>query len=141
LKDAGVPINGVGLQAHWSIYEPTEQRIDSTIAMFAKLGVQVQITELDLSVYPKEHTRRERRPEDANSAYTAELEQRQSDEYKMLFNVFRKYKGTLTGVTFWNVSDRYTWLDNFPVQGRKDYPLLFDKDMKPKKAFWEVVKF
>ncbi|MEO8406424.1 MAG: endo-1,4-beta-xylanase [Chitinophagaceae bacterium] len=141
LKDAGVPINGVGLQAHWSIYEPTEQRLDSTLAMFAKLGVQVQITELDMSVYPKEHTRRERRPEDANSAYTPELEQKQAEAYKMIFRVFRKYKKTLSSVTFWNVSDRYTWLDNFPVPGRKDYPLLFDKDMKPKKAFWEVVKF
>lgn len=141
LKDAGVPISGVGLQAHWSIYEPTEQRLDSTIAMFAKLGVQVQITELDLSVYPKEHSRRERRPEDANASYTPELEQKQMEQYKMIFRLFRKYKGVLTGVTFWNVSDRSTWLDNFPVPGRKDYPLLFDKDMKPKKAFWEVVKF
>jgi endo-1,4-beta-xylanase len=61
--------------------------------------------------------------------------------YKMCFELFRKYKKNITSVTFWNISDRSSWLDNFPVRGRKDYPLLFDKDLKPKKAFWEVVKF
>jgi hypothetical protein len=55
--------------------------------------------------------------------------------------MFRKYKQNISGVTFWNISDRRSWLDNFPVRGRKDYPLLFTADPKPKKAYWEVVKF
>ena len=59
----------------------------------------------------------------------------------MFFEVFRKYKGTITGVTFWNVSDKHSWLDNFPVPGRKDYPLLFDENYKPKRAFEGVVNF
>jgi endo-1,4-beta-xylanase len=61
--------------------------------------------------------------------------------YKMCFELFRKYKKSITGVTFWNISDRSSWLDNFPVRGRKDYPLLFDKYLKPKQAFDAVVKF
>jgi endo-1,4-beta-xylanase len=129
------------MQGHWSIYEPSEEDLDAAIRKFASLGVTVQITELDISVYPKEHNRRERKPEDANATYSPEQEQKQIEMYKMCFRIFRKYRKSLSGVTFWNVSDRYTWLDNFPVQGRKDYPLLFDKDMKPKKAFWEVVKW
>ena len=141
LKDAGVPIHGVGLQGHWSIYEPSASQLDSTIGQFARLGVKVQVTELDISVYPKEHTRRERRPEDANASFTPEQEQKQIEMYKNCFAVFRKYKKILSGVTFWNISDRNSWLDNFPVPGRKDYPLLFDKEMKPKKVFWEVVKW
>jgi endo-1,4-beta-xylanase len=59
----------------------------------------------------------------------------------MCFDLFRKYKPNITGVTFWNISDRGSWLDNFPVRNRKDYPLLFDKDLKPKKAYQAVVKF
>jgi len=141
LKDKGIPIHGVGLQGHWSVYEPTEEALTATLEKFKGLGLQVQVTELDISVYPKEHGRRERKPEDADAAYTTEREQKQIQMYDMIFRVFRKYKGTLTAVTFWNISDRSSWLDNFPVPGRKDYPLLFDKDLKPKKAFDEVVKF
>jgi endo-1,4-beta-xylanase len=59
----------------------------------------------------------------------------------MCFELFRQYRQHITGVTFWNISDRKSWLDNFPVKGRKDYPLLFDRDLKAKKAFWEVVAF
>lgn len=140
LKDKGVPIHGVGLQGHWSIYEPTAGELEESISKFARLGLKVQITELDVSVYPKEHERRARRETD-KSEFTAEMEQKQAAHYRMLFEVFRKHKRHLTGVTFWNLSDRSTWLDNFPVPGRKDYPLLFDQNLQPKRAFTEVVKF
>jgi endo-1,4-beta-xylanase len=141
LKDAGVPIHGVGLQAHWAVNEPSYGQLDSTLKRFADLGLKMQITELDISVYAKEHDARERKPEDANAAFTPEREQQQIEKYKMSFELFRKYKKNISGVTFWNISERYSWLDNFPVKGRKDYPLLFDKNLQPKKAYWEVVKW
>jgi endo-1,4-beta-xylanase len=141
LKDAGVPIHGVGLQAHWAVNEPSREQLEATLSRFADLGLKMQITELDISVYPKEHDARERRPEDANTTFSAEREQQQEAIYKMSFELFRKYRHAISGVTFWNISDRYSWLDNFPVRNRKDYPLLFDKDLKPKKAFWQVVKW
>ena len=141
LKDAGVPVHGVGLQGHWAINEPSEQQLDSTISRFAQSGLKVQITELDISVYPKEHNARDRKLSDYDTTFTPEKQKKQIEIYKMCFKIFRKYKNVLTGVTFWNISDRHSWLDNFPVRGRKDYPLLFDKDLKPKKAYGEVVKF
>ena len=141
LKDSGVPIGGVGLQGHWSIDEPSREQLDSTLKKISDLGLKLQITELDISVYPKEHNARERKPEDIDTAFTAAKESKQIEQYQMCFDLFRKYRKVITGVTFWNVSDRHSWLDNFPVRGRKDYPLLFDKDLKPKKAYWEVVKF
>ena len=141
LKNKGVPIHGVGLQGHWSIYEPTEEVLTATLEKFKDLNLQVQVTELDISVYPKEHGRRERKPEDANAEYTSEREAKQVEMYDMIFRVFRKYKDVITNVTFWNISDRSSWLDNFPVPGRKDYPLLFDKELKPKKVYWQVIKF
>ncbi|MBO0951960.1 endo-1,4-beta-xylanase [Fibrella forsythiae] len=140
LKDKGVPINGVGLQGHWSIYEPTKQEMEESINRFASLGLKVQITEMDMSVYPKEHERRERRDTD-RSEFTSAMNDKQAAQYKMLFEVFRKHKDQLTGVTFWNLSDKYSWLDSFPVPNRKDFPLLFDQNYQPKKAFAEVVKF
>ncbi|TDE17326.1 endo-1,4-beta-xylanase [Dyadobacter psychrotolerans] len=140
LKDKNVPIDGVGLQAHWSIYEPTQAELEKSITQFAGLGLAVQITELDVSVYPKEHERREKKETDRGE-FTAEMQQKQSAHYKMLFDTFRKYKATVTGVTFWNVSDKSSWLDNFPIAGRKDYPLLFDQNYQPKKAYAGVVNF
>ena len=141
LKDAGVPIHGVGLQAHWAVNEPSREQLDATLKRFADLGLKLQITEMDISVYSKEHDARERSSKDADTAFTAEKEQQQEAVYKMSFELFRKYKNAISGVTFWNISDRYSWLDNFPVRDRKDYPLLFDKDLKPKKAFWQVAKW
>ncbi len=141
LKDAGVPIGGVGLQSHWAVNEPSRGQLDSTLKKFADLGLKVQITELDISVYSKEHNARERKAQDTDTAYTTEKEQKQLEVYKMCFELFRKYRKVISGITFWNISDRYSWLDNFPIKNRKDYPLLFDQNLKPKKAYWEVVKF
>ncbi len=141
LRDAGVPINGLGLQGHWAVNEPSREQLDSTLNKFASLDVKLQITELDISVYPKEHNARERMPADTATAFSNEKENSQIEMYKMCFDLFRKYKNVISGVTFWNISDRHSWLDNFPVRGRKDYPLLFDKNLKPKKAYWEVVDF
>lgn len=140
LVDAKVPIHGVGLQGHWSIYEPDADAIRESISKFSALGLDVQITELDVSVYKLEHSRRDRRPDDIDT-YTPEIEQKQAEQYKMFFEVFREHKKQLTGVTFWNVSDKHSWLDSFPVAGRKNYPLLFDQQLQPKKAYWEVIKF
>ena len=138
LKDKGVPIDGVGLQAHWSIYEPTEKELVTAIERYSSLGLKIQFTELDISIYPWEKNKRAKRPGE-DDTYTAALEQQQVEKYKMIFEVFRRYKNVITNVTFWNISDRRTWLDGYPVPGRKNYPLLFDTQLKPKKAYWEVI--
>jgi len=140
LRDAGVPVQGVGLQAHWSLFEPTQQELVTTIEKFASLGIKVQVTELDVSVYPWEKQRRALRDGESD-VFTPDMEKQQADRYAMFFKVFRKYKKIITGVTFWNISDQHSWLDEYPVKGRKNYPLLFDQNLQPKKAYWQVVNF
>lgn len=140
MREKGVPIDGVGLQGHWSVYGPSEDQLRRTLDRLSGLGVELQITELDISIYQKEGTRREKRDTDID-VFTPELGQRQIDTYDMIFRVFRDYKDAITSVTFWNISDKHSWLDNFPVRGRKDYPLLFDQDHQPKKAYNAVVNF
>lgn len=140
LKDAGVPIDGVGIQGHWSIYEPDEATLRETIEQFTSLGLKVQITELDISVYPKEHSRREKRDTDVDT-FTEEQRLKQIAQYEMIFRVFREYGADINAVTFWNISDQYSWLDHFPVAGRKDYPLLFDQQHQPKEAYFKVIDF
>jgi endo-1,4-beta-xylanase len=153
LVDQGVPIHGMGLQAHWNIESPkhvgqlhqpgegefiipgsSEDAIRESIDKFASLGLVVQMTELDVSIYTS-------KTDTLNLGFTPEREQKQMDFYKMAFDVFREKKDVLTGVTFWNLSDRGSWLDNRTPRRGKHFPLLFDENMKPKKAFWEVVTF
>ncbi|HLN21793.1 MAG TPA: endo-1,4-beta-xylanase [Bacteroidales bacterium] len=130
LLDQGVPIHAVGLQAHWKLNDPTEENLRAAIDKFSSLGLDVQLTELDITVNMGRN--------DPDSTFTAEREQKQLEQYKMAFNVLRDNKKKITGVTFWNVSDRGSWLDR---GGKKAYPLLFDENLKPKKAFWAVVDF
>jgi len=140
LVDAKVPIHGVGLQAHWSLTEPAENELRMAIEKYSSLGLKIQFTELDISVYPWEKNRRQKLPTDVDT-FTPEREQQQLEQYKKVFAIFRDYKNVITGVTCWGISDRYTWLDTYPVAGRKNYPLLFDQDRLPKKAFNAVVTF
>jgi len=135
LLDEGVPVHAIGLQGHWSIGEPTEQNLRDAVAKFSSLGVELQVTELDVTIY-------ESRNDTIGLGFTPEREQKQIDLYKMAFKVFRENNKAFTGVTFWNLSDRGSWLDRRgPRQVTKVYPLLLDENLKPKKAFWEVVTF
>ncbi|WP_114940759.1 endo-1,4-beta-xylanase [Mucilaginibacter endophyticus] len=140
LIDARVPVNAVGLQAHWSLNEPTVLELTRAIEEYASLGLKIQITELDISVYPNENGNRALKDAE-NTAFTPERAKKQAEQYTRVFEIFRKYRKYITGVTFWNLSDKYSWLDNFPVRDRKNYPLLFDQSLQPKQAFWDVVKF
>ncbi len=140
LVDAHVPINAVGLQGHWSIYEPSAADLRAAIKQFSSLGLKIQFTEVDVSIYPWEKESRKLHPGEVG-VYTPELEQKQMDKYAEVFKIFREYKKVITGVTFWNLTDRYTWLDTYPVPGRKNFPLLFDTNGQPKKAYWSVVNF
>lgn len=136
----GVPIHGIGLQGHWSVSNPSRSELEKSISLFAGLGLDVQITELDVSVYEGNQGGQliQNAAQKAKAEFTPEMESRQLEQYKMIFEVLRKYKKNITGVTFWNLSDCYTWLDG---RGKKNYPLLFDTELKPKKAFYEVTKF
>lgn len=138
LKDKGVPIHGIGLQGHWSIFEPSQSELEYALEKFSSLKLNIQITELDVSIYKWEKNQRPKEATDIDT-FTPELERQQMDKYRMAFELFKKYKKHITGITFWNISDRSTWLDQYPVRGRKNYPLLFDTNLKPKKVYWEIV--
>ena len=79
--------------------------------------------------------------EGENDHFTSKLQKEQNDKYGMIFRVLRDFKDIITGVTFWGVADNSTWLDNYPVNGRKNYPMLFDENLKPKAVFYNIVNF
>ena len=69
-----------------------------------------------------------------------DVQQALAKRYTDIFGVFVKHSDVIARVTFWGVTDRVSWLNNFPVRGRTNYPLLFDREGKPKPAFEAVVK-
>jgi endo-1,4-beta-xylanase len=131
LKEKGVPVHGIGLQGHWELAHPSADELRTAIDKYADLGLQLQITELDVSV---------RTGNEELEEPTQEMLEKQAQLYENAFNIFREYKGIITGVTFWGVSDETSWLKNFPVKNRKNWPLLFDSEMKPKSAFYKVIE-
>jgi endo-1,4-beta-xylanase len=134
LLERGVPVHGIGMQAHWNLFTPAPDDIRAAIERYASLGVQVQITEMDVSVYGHEDRRTDLREP------TGEMLRLQEERYRQFFAVFREYRDVISGVTFWGVADDRTWLDHFPVRSRKNWPLLFDTRHRPKAAFRAVAE-
>ncbi|GMK37650.1 beta-xylanase [Paenibacillus sp. CCS19] len=134
LLDKGVPIHGIGLQAHWSLYHPAIDEIREAIERYASLGVKLHITELDVSVFQHEDRRTDL------VAPTEEMLALQAERYKQFFQVLKEYSEHITSVTFWGAADDYTWLDGFPVRGRKNWPFLFDTAHQPKQSYWNVLE-
>jgi endo-1,4-beta-xylanase len=150
LRRAGCKVTGVGLQSHWKIDYPSAEEIDSTLADYARMRVAVMITELDMNSLPM--------PWDGVGADVAraagfepeldpyangfpdEMQQKLAERYATVFRLFRKHRRAITRVTFWGMGDGWTWLNNWPIKGRTAHPLLFDRQLQPKPAFWAVLK-
>jgi len=134
LLDQGVPVHGIGLQAHWNLYSPELDDIRTAIEKYASLGLRLQLTELDLSMFHYEDKRTDL------AAPAAELLELQAVRYEALFRLLLEYRAHIDAVTFWGAADDYTWLSDFPVRGRKNWPLLFNERHEPKASFWRVIK-
>jgi endo-1,4-beta-xylanase len=150
LQAEGVKIAAIGLQGHDKMDWPTVEQEDETISAFAKLGIKVMISELDIDLLPPV-TRSHGADVSMNFAAQAELnpytnslpaslQQKLAQRYADLFRVFVKHREDITRVTFWGVTDADSWLNNWPVRGRTSYPLLFNRNCRPKPAFAAVIR-
>lgn len=147
IQAAGVRIDGVGIQGHWHVGRVPFQDIEESIVQYAALGLQVMITELDIDVLPGNFQGAEVGQRFANTPalnpYTNglpdSLQQQLASDYEALFQLLLKHKDKITRVTFWGVNDGQSWLNNWPVRGRTNYPLLWDRAFQPKPAFHKVV--
>lgn len=142
LKARGIRIDGIGMQGHISMDHPSIEEYEKSIVAFAQAGVKVMITELDLSTlqmpannigaevsasfeYQKEmNPYQDGLPEEKVQQWTSRMDQ--------FFRLFLKHHDKITRVTMWGVSDGDSWKNNWPVVGRVDYPLLFDRNHQPK---------
>jgi len=132
LLDKGVPIDGVGHQTHISIHGPTVDSIIESMRKFSELGLDNLITELDMSLYAWNDRR------DFSDAIPEDVLLKQAERYRQLFEALKANKEMVSGVVFWGIADDHTWLSSFPMK-RTEAPLLFDKQLHAKPAFWAVV--
>ena len=149
LLKEGIKVDGIGMQGHYHLDWPTTAKIDSSIKAFSALGVKVMFTELDINILPS--------PQQNNTAevslnfrydkklnpYTDGLPDSVKNvlaqRYADIFEVFINNKNSISRVTFWGVRDSDSWLNFWPIRGRTNYPLLFNRDGKPKKAFYKII--
>ena len=134
LKAAGAPPDAVNIQGHFSLETPAIAEIEDSLKAISALGLRANISELDVSLYT--YLQREDLYPDAAPPHLLE---RQAQRYAELFALFLRHHSTLDRVTFWNLHDGRSWLNNEPVPGRKNYPLLFDRDGHPKPGFHSVI--
>ena len=134
MKDAGVPIDGIGMQGHYNVYFPDEEQLEKTISRFSEIVNTIHITELDLRTNTESggqlmFSRGEAKPQ---APYIQTL---QEDQYNRLFRIFRKHKDVIKNVTFWNLSDKDSWL------GVNNHPLPFDENFKAKRSLAVIRDF
>jgi endo-1,4-beta-xylanase len=155
LKKQGIRIDGVGMQGHWGLNYPETRYIEAAIDSFAAAGVKVMITELDVDVLPltKEGQiigQSFMEPQWQNEEFKKFLDpyaaglpdsvQRQlTSRYAELFRIFWRKRDKIDRVTFWGAHDGLSWKNGYPIPGRTNYPLLFDRARRPKPAYDAVL--
>ena len=152
LQARGIRVDGVGIQGHWFVEHPPMEAIESHFLALGQLGVKLLITELDIGVlpfYPLESKIVDLSFFDAEKQKTynpypnglpdsaqTELARR----YAELFALFRKHRDKFGRITFWAVHDGQSWRNYWPITGRTEYPMLFDRRCQPKPALDAVIK-
>ncbi|MBP9030767.1 MAG: endo-1,4-beta-xylanase [Dysgonomonadaceae bacterium] len=150
LQSEGVKIDGIGMQGHMTMDFPTLEEEEKSIVAFSETGVKVMITELDLTVLPSPGTK-----VSADVALSYEYQkqlnpypnglpdsvaQAAHDRYAEFFRLFLRHADKIDRVTMWGLTDEDSWRNNWPVPGRTDYPLLFDRNYQPKPIVETIIK-
>ncbi|MGH7996005.1 MAG: endo-1,4-beta-xylanase [Opitutaceae bacterium] len=143
LRAQGLRVDAVGIQGHWELGFPKPSVISDAIREFHDAGFRVMITELDVDVLPRTTSGAdlvsvETGPDPFPHGLPASVQRRLADRYRAIFEALLKPPGVAM-ITFWGLDDADSWLNNFPVKGRTNYPLLFNREAEPKPAFFAVL--
>lgn len=155
LKDNGIRIDGVGIQAHWGLNYPDTKDIETTIDRLHALGVKVMITEFDIDMLPfskegqmtgkamfdpalqREEFMRYLNP--YANGLPAEVDKEIADRYEQIMRTIWNKRDKISRVTFWGLHDGVSWKNDYPIPNRTNYPLIFDRNLQKKEAFHRIV--
>jgi endo-1,4-beta-xylanase len=150
LQAKGIKVDAVGIQGHWHLDSPDLNEIGESFREYAALGLKIMITEFEVNVIPEpmgivgaEISQRADYQEKMNPypvSFPDSMQQVLAKRYAALFDLFLKYQDDISRVTFWGVQDGNSWKNNWPIPGRKNYPLLFDRNYQPKPAYQAVIE-
>ena len=150
LQKKNIRIDGIGMQGHWGLDYPSMDEIEQSILDYSNLGVKVMITELDITVLPSAWNqggadvsqnfgfKKELNP--YPDTLPDEIQTKLANRYAQIFSLFNKHADKISRVTFWGLQDGNSWRNGWPVRGRTDYPLIFDRNCKPKPAFEAIIE-
>ncbi len=152
MQSKGIKIDGIGVQAHWSLNQPSLNEIEQIIFDISELGVDVMFTELDISVLPSPWEQVGAEVSQNFSRFEGDakmnpypdklpksIQNKLAKRYNDIFQLFIKHSDKISRVTFWGVMDKHSWLNNFPIKGRTNYPLLFDRNYQAKEAHKSLI--
>lgn len=134
MKKQGVPIDGIGMQGHYNVQYPSVNDVEAAIERYSQIVDVVHITEIDIRTNNEMGGQLEFSKGTTEKA-DEELQERHAERYASLFDAFRRHSDVVKNVTFWNLTDADSWI------GADNYPLLFDKNGKTKKAYYRVRDF
>ena len=152
MQSKGIKIDGIGVQAHWSLNQPSLNEIEQIIFDISELGVDVMFTELDISVLPSPWEQVGAEVSQNFSRFEGDakmnpypdklpksIQNKLAKRYNDIFQLFIKHSDKISRVTFWGVMDKHSWLNDFPIKGRTNYPLLFDRNYQAKEAHKSLI--
>jgi len=149
LRREGLRVDGVGAQGHWLLGDPSLDQIEAMITDIADAGFKVLISELDVDPLPRDSRMygadlalKTQMREETNiyaDGLPPEKQQELAEYYGGVFRAFVKHHDDISRVTFWALTDADTWLNGFPIPGRVNHPMLWDRDGRPKPAFQAVL--
>lgn len=150
LQSKGVRLDGIGIQGHWGLDYPSLEQIETFIEALDKLDVKLMITEIDITVLPfaEDYLNlklsslipdQQKKLNPYPVALPDSVKKEQASRYAEIFSIIRKHRDKFSRVTFWGIHDMQSWRNDWPVIGRTDYPLLFDREYKPKPALDAII--
>ena len=128
-----MPIDGIGMQGHYNVYGPSMEDVDAALTKYSTIVKHIHITELDIRANQEMGGQLNFSRDGGNISQVVKT--LQEDQYARLFKVLRKHKDVVDNVTFWNLSDRDSWL------GARNYPLPYDENYKPKRVYSIIKDF
>jgi Beta-1,4-xylanase len=148
LKAAGCRIDAVGSQSHMQLEAPSFEATETTLKKLKDAGVKILITEWDMSILPSPYSgadvsarfKYSKEKDPYREAIPDSVQQKWNQRILGMFGLFLKYSDVIDRVTVWGLNDAGSWMNNFPVPGRKDYAVFFDRNNRPKSIVDEMIK-